>query len=110
MLTKDEVGGAPQMKEVLFKNEEFNKKCSFDYDEKKQKYGKKDSTFRIISTNGIKEEILAEKSVNITPHVGKGVVKEKVQMSGKVYFIEFEILIENMLIGATSRQSMKKVP
>ncbi len=61
------------MKEVIFNNEEFNKKCSFSYDEKKLKYGKKDSMFRVISTNGIKEEILAEKAVNLSPHIGNGV-------------------------------------
>lgn len=42
------------------------------------KYGKKESSFRIFSTNGIKEELIGEKVLDITPYVGRGVVRDKI--------------------------------
>jgi hypothetical protein len=40
---------------------EFKKSCKFLWDKRAKKYEKKNSTLRIMATNGVKDECIAEK-------------------------------------------------
>ena len=45
---------------------------------------------------GNKEEVLSEKIIDLSLYIGRGTINDKIQMSGAVSFIDYEITIENI--------------
>ena len=43
--------------------------------------------------SGGKENKISEKSLDLSKYIGKGVVRDNLEMSGNVYFLEFEISV-----------------
>lgn len=48
-----------------------------------------------MSVIGTKEEKLSEISLNLSNYINRGLVKDNMQMTGNVYFLEFQIHVES---------------
>ena len=49
--------------------------------------------------NGQKETVISEVTINLSSYIGRGLVKDSIQMTGNVYFIEFEVSV-GPLVGS----------
>ena len=90
--------GATQMHDIIFNNETFTKTSGF-YKDTTGKYLKKDAVIFVVSWNGIKQEKISKVVIDLSSYIGKGYVKDKVQMTGNVYFLEFEVTVDHSPIG-----------
>ncbi len=94
MLSKNEEAPT-SMKELTFKEEEFKKECNFTYGELRKKFKEKKATVRVMSTNGNRDECLAEKNIELSKYIGKGIVQERLVLTGKVYYVDMELTVES---------------
>jgi hypothetical protein len=82
-----------QMQQLIFEDEVFSKVSSF-YREKDGKYQNKKAEILVRCINSVKEEKICEVSINLSSYIGRGAVKDSIQLSGSAYFLDFEIEVE----------------
>ena len=78
------------MQQLIFEDEVFSKVSSF-YKEKDGKYQHKKAEIIVRCINQVKEEKICEVSINLASYIGRGAVKDSIQLSGSAYFLDFEI-------------------
>ncbi len=81
------------MLQVEFDETEVFTRVSSFYREKDNKFQPKRLTFIVRCKNPNKDEKISEVSLNISPYIGKGVVKDSLQLTGNAYFVDFEISV-----------------
>lgn len=59
----------------------------------KDSYQAKKAEIAVIHWNGQKETKISEVTLNLSSYIGRGLVKDSIQMTGNVYFIEFEVIV-----------------
>lgn len=74
----------------MFENEQFSKSSGF-YKEKDGKYQKKDAEVHVMCQNMVRCEKISEVSINLSDYIGRGLMKDSIQLTGSAYFLDFEI-------------------
>lgn len=87
------------MQEIVFDGENFKRISSF-YQEKGGKYQPKKLDILVMLWNGMKETVVSEVTLNLSSYIGRGLVKDSIQMTGNVYFIEFEVSVGSLQAAA----------
>ncbi|CDW89532.1 UNKNOWN [Stylonychia lemnae] len=93
-----------QMQQLLFEDEVFQRVSSF-YQEKDGKFQKKSADVIIKCINQVKEEKISEVSLNLSSYIGRGSVKDSIQLTGSAYFLDFEIEVVKSEGASGDRQS-----
>jgi hypothetical protein len=82
------------MQQIIFDNEIFTRVSSF-YKEKAGQYQSKKAEILVRCINPVKEEKICDVQLNLAAYIGRGAVKDSVQLSGSAYFLDFEIEVES---------------
>lgn len=90
------------MQEIQFDGDNFKRISSF-YQEKGGKYQAKKLDIQVVLWNGQKETVISEVTLNLSSYIGRGLVKDNIQMTGNVYFIEFEVSVGPLSSGSKPR-------
>lgn len=83
------------MQEIKFENEVFKRVSTF-FKESSGKFQQKKAEVILMMFREGKETKLSERLLDLSKYVGKGLVRDNIEMSGNVYFLEFEICIGGM--------------
>ena len=83
----------------------WEKKSKFFYEKDGRLQSKKADIKILVKPEGEKVETLAEVTINLCNYLGRGQYIEKYQMTGKVYFVNFEILLEGGDDDISTRES-----
>ena len=54
----------------------------------------------------VKEEKVSDVSINLANYIGRGAVKDSIQLTGSAYFLDFEIEVQPATAGTNVRGSM----
>ena len=97
-----ESGSGVSMLSIVFDNEEFSRVSGF-YKEKDGTFQDKKAkiqvrTFTSIDPQGVK---ISTVPFNLSDYIGKGWVKESLQLTGNAFYIDFEILVDLDTTGAS---------
>lgn len=92
------------MQELIFEEDGFSKASGF-YKEKDGKWQEKTAEIIVKCLGGTQEKI-CEATLNLASYIGRGLVKERVQLSGAAYFIDFEISVIETSAAVNVRGSM----
>ncbi len=81
------------MQQLIFDDDVFEKVSGF-YKEKDGKYQPKKAEIHVRCINSVKEEKISEVSLNLASYIGRGAVKDSIQLTGSAYFLDYEIEVE----------------
>jgi hypothetical protein len=90
---------------VFDEDEVFQRVSSF-YQEKDGKYQKKSGEIMVRCINQVKEEKVSDVSFNLAMYIGRGAVKDSIQLTGGAYFLDYEIEVSKIEGAPNARASM----
>ena len=93
------------MQQVEFDEDEQFERISSFYKEKSGKYQVKKAEVVVMCEYSVKEEKISKVELNLSNYIGKGVVKDTIQLYGNAYFLDFEITVELVNTSTLNRNS-----